>query len=100
MPCIHLQEPHTSALHEKRNNITSHKDLGQPIRTDQGEGTRVQQSNNPTQNHVHGGGEERWSKQKEQTLTYIRLCRPVWGLLCTDVSAEIANSLNYNQQWH
>jgi hypothetical protein len=90
---------HTSALHQKGDNVTRHKDLGQPIWTDQREGTRIQQSNNPAQNHVHGRGEQGWSKKEEQTLANIRLCRPVRGLLRADVSAKVTNSLNYKQRY-
>jgi hypothetical protein len=59
-----IEKIRTSALHQEGNNVARHEDLGQPIWTDEGEGIRAQQPNDPTQYHVYGCREERGSKKK------------------------------------
>lgn len=72
-----LESKHTSTLGQERQDITSHKDLGQPIRSNHGQVTRLEQGDQAAENHVDGRREESRAQQEKNRLDDVRVLSEV-----------------------
>lgn len=86
---------HTSSLSYKRQDISSDKDLGQPVHPDDGEVSSVEHPNHPTQDHVDGRSEEGRSQEDCERLHDIGTLFPFRLVLrCLDGSSDISDGLD------
>ena len=81
----------TTTLHEKREDIAGHKDLGQPLCSNDGVLVSVQEHDQPSEDHVDGRGVERRADEDENGPRDVGTERPVRGLGCVDASCDISD---------
>lgn len=77
-------------------NVTKEKDLCQPFEPDHRVFLCIQEPDEPSKDHIDGGGEEGRTQQQEESLDEVRTLGPLPGLLtCIDSSGRISDRFNY-----
>ena len=84
----------TSCLHEERQDIARHEDLGEPAQFDERVVRAIAQRDDSAQLHVYGGSKQGGSDQDEQNLDNVGTLGPIGRLICRYSATNVSDPFN------